>query len=236
MSVNQKTLEQVGLAVRLLRIPQEYHRPISERWQRMGRPPLSAFAPYTTFVVTVEVFFQIALAAKLISADRNSNRTDIAYLFYAPFCQVFVSSDRLHQRVAGLFLRPNQKFVWGQELKGDLGKINTHFVMLPDADKEGGIMRFADFPPTDNAPLVAEIWGHFGFRSRSHHENPATKMDPEAQKRLADELSAFTKGTTIAPHATGPDGGDAVSIARRVSRRKGSWWQIPKDLPYPEDE
>jgi len=236
VSGHQKTLEQIGLAVHLLRVPQEYHRPIYERWQRMGRPSLSAFAPYTAFVVTVEVFFQITIAAKLISADRNSNRTDIAYLFYAPFCQVFVSSDRLHQRVAGQFLRPDQEFVWGQELKADLGKINTHFATLPDAAKEGGVMRFADFPPTGNAALVAEIWERFGFRSRSHHENLATKMNPEAQKRIADELRAFTKGATVAPHAMGPDGGDSLAIERRVSKKKGSWWQIPKDLPDPDDE
>jgi hypothetical protein len=228
VSGHQKTQEQVGLAVRMLRIPQQYHRPIYERWQRTGRPPLSAFAPYTAFVVTVEVFFQIALAAKLISAERNSNRTDIAYLFYAPFCEVFVSSDRLHRRVASLLLRPDQEFVWGQDLKADLGKIDAHFAKLPDADKESGVMRFADYPPTDDASLVAEIWKHLGFGSRSHHENLATKMDPEVQKRIADELTAFTKGKTIAPHAKGPDGGDAVSIARRISRKKGSWWQIPK--------
>ncbi len=139
VSGGQKTLEQIALAVRMLRIPQQYHRPISERWQQMGRPRLSEFAPYTAFVITVEVFFQIALAAKLISSERNSNRTDIAYLFYLPFCQVFVSSDRLHRNVASVFLRPDQEFVWGQELKADLGKINTHFLKLPEADREGGL-------------------------------------------------------------------------------------------------
>jgi hypothetical protein len=234
VSGDQKTLEQIGLAVRLLRIPQEYHRPISERWQHLGRPSLSAFAPYTAFVVTVEVFFQITLAAKLISADRNSNRTDIAYLFYAPFCQAFVSSDRLHQRIASLFLRPDQEFVWGQDLKADLGKINAHFATLPDTDKEGGVMRFADYPPTDGASLVTEVWQRLGFRSRSHHENLASKMDPEAQKRLADKLTAFTKGEALASYAIGPDGGDALSIERRIHRKKRSWWQVPKDLPDPD--
>src|SRR3954447_9346149 len=78
---NDKPSEQVGLAIRLLRVPQEFHRSMSERWQRAGKPTLSRFAPYTAFVVSVEVFFQIALAAELISTRWNSNRTDIAYLF-----------------------------------------------------------------------------------------------------------------------------------------------------------
>jgi hypothetical protein len=136
VSGSDKTQEQVGLAVRLLRIPQQYHRHISERWLQMGRPTLSKLAPYTAFVVTVEVFFQIALAAKLISSEKN-NRTDIAYLFYMPFCETFVSSDRLHRRAASLFLRPDQEFVWGETLKADLGKINAHFLKMPQGDCGG---------------------------------------------------------------------------------------------------
>jgi hypothetical protein len=236
VSGHQKTLEQVGRAVRLLRIPQLYHHPISERWQRTGRPPLSEFAPYTAFVVTVEVFFQIALAAKLISTEKNSNRTDIAYLFYIPFCGVFVSSDRLHRRVASLLLRSDQEFIWGQDLKADLGKINAHFARLPGAEKEGGVMLFANYPPTDEASLVADVWKRLGFRSRSHHENLVTKMGPEMQKRLADQVTAFNEGKTIAPHAMGPEGGDTMSIERRIRGKKGSWWQIPRDLTDPDDK
>lgn len=236
VSGGQKTLEQVALAVRMLRVPQQYHRPISERWQQLGRPSLSKLAPYTAFVVTVEVFFQIALAAHLMSSERNSNRTDIAYLFYLPFCQVFVSSDKLHRNVASVFLRPDQEFVWGQDLKADLTKINAHFLKMPEAERDAGIMRFADFPPTDGASLVAEVWARQGFRSRSHHENLAPKLKPEDEKRIVAELKSFTKGETIAPFPLPPDGDDTVSIERRIAKKKGSWWQLPKDLHVAEDE
>lgn len=121
-------------------------------------------------------------------------------------------------------------------MKADLGKINTHFAKLPDTDKEGGVMRFADYPPNVDASLVAEIWERLGFYSRSHHENLANKMDADAQKRLADKLLAFTKGKTVAPHAIQQDGDDLVAIERRISRKKGSWWQVPKNLPDPDDE
>jgi hypothetical protein len=116
-----------------------------------------------------------------------------------------------------------------------VGKINTHFSKLSDAEKEGGIMRFAGHPPTD-ASMMTGIWERLGFGSRSHNENLASKTDPEVQKRIAAELNAFTKGEPIAHHAIGPDGGDTVSIERRISRKKGSWWQVPKDLPGDEDE
>ena len=64
--------------------------------------------------------FHIAIAAHLISPERPSNRTDIAYLFYLPFCMMFVSSDKLHRETANLFLRADQEFVWGLDLKDDL--------------------------------------------------------------------------------------------------------------------
>jgi hypothetical protein len=169
-------------------------------------------------------------------SERNSNRTDIAYLFYLPFSQVFVSSDRLHRSTATLFLRPDQEFVWGQDLKADLGKINAHFLALPEADGETGIMRFANYPPTGDAALVAEIWGRHGFRSRSHHENLADKMTAEGQKRLAADLKAFTKGKTLAPHPLPTADDDAISIQHRVAKKRGSWWQIPKDLHVTEDD
>lgn len=97
---SEKKWEQLNLAVRLLRIPHQFHLEISARWQRLGRPTPTEFAPYTAFVVTVEVFFQIALAANLIASTRNSNRINTSYLFCLPFCHLFVSSDR-HDYTSG---------------------------------------------------------------------------------------------------------------------------------------
>ena len=77
---------------------------------------------------TCLVFFQVALGAGLIGGERPSNRTDIAYLFYLPFSMVFVSSDDLHRRTAPLFMRPDQAFVWGIDLKPALKApgVRTH--------------------------------------------------------------------------------------------------------------
>jgi hypothetical protein len=56
---------------------------------------------------------------------------DIAYLYYLPFCMVFASSDNLHKRVVPLFLRPDQSFVEGPDLKADLKKIDEHTRSFP---------------------------------------------------------------------------------------------------------
>ena len=226
---------QIALAINLLRVPHEYHSAIAGRWQRVGKPSLISFAPYTAFVVTVETFFQVALAAQLIPDNRNSNRTDIAYLFYLPFCHVFISSDRLHRRTAELFLRPDQEFIWGQDLKADLGKINAHFSQRSDAERESGIMCMAQYPPGEAASLVAGIWKRFGFGSRPHADNLAEKVDGDEQRRILAELQEFNHGTTIDDELT-PDEVEAVSVRRVMHKKKGSWWQLPKELKVDGDE
>ena len=84
---------------------------IMARWNSMGRPRVKEFAPYLTHVLTVDLFFYLGMAASQIGSDRKSNKADIAYLYYLPFCMVFTSRDNLQVRSAPLFLRADQSFV-----------------------------------------------------------------------------------------------------------------------------
>jgi hypothetical protein len=75
-----------------------------------------------------------------------------------PFCQIFTSGDRLHQRITPLFLREDQEFVWAPGLKADLGRLDAHYDGLPESVKAQGIMRFALQPPTEGDFLTAKLW------------------------------------------------------------------------------
>ena len=61
---------------------------IWERWRAAGSRSLTGFAPYAAYVLTVDLFFCLASAASLISRERVTNKVDIAYLYYLPFCMV----------------------------------------------------------------------------------------------------------------------------------------------------
>ena len=50
----------------------------------------------------------------------DDNLSDLMYLYYLPFCNVFVSNDRFHRKVVPEFLTPQQKFTWGFDLKEDV--------------------------------------------------------------------------------------------------------------------
>jgi len=210
---------------------------VFRRHRAHGNPRLSAFAPYASFVLEIEVFFQVAIGAGLISSERPSNRTDIAYLFYLPFCMLFVSSDKLHDRCARFFLRPDQQFLWGLDLKDGLKELDRHYkTSLPQAEKDRGVIAFAPWPPVDDRFLVSRIFDQFqpGWRARTA---PRPKMDPEAEKRLVEELNKLTKAHGLPAEPLESDESvDIVSVQRRVRRKKGSWNLVPEDLPDPPEE
>lgn len=231
-----KPFDRMKLAVLFLDIPRQYEYALLERWSMAGYPPLSVYAPYAAHVLNVEVFFQVALAAGHISVERPSNRVDIGYLFYLPFCMVFISSDKLHRRCAPLYLRSDQDFVWGEDLKVDLKALNAHYSRLPDAEKEKGMMRFAADPPETGHFLVSQLWDRHwpSWRGKVHPEI----SDPEKDKELVDHLKRFTDAPTAHAEQVNftPDDVDVLSIQRMVRQRKGSWWQLPKDLKEVDDD
>ncbi len=223
------------LAIAFLHIPHHLHNGILKRWSIANYLPLANYAPYAAHVLSVEVFFQIALAASLISTDRPSNRTDIAYLFYLPFCMVFVSSDSLHKRCAPLFLRENQDFVWGPELKEGLKQANIYYSQLPEEKREKGVMSFAGDPPEDNE-VLCQIWDRHFPNWRRGAERSGLKT-PYKNETLIQELKKYSEALPLSPQEIDFDieNTDSLSIERSVRKRKGSWWQVPKDLEGDED-
>lgn len=227
----QEPHKTMRLAFLFLGVPNQHHRDILERWCRFGYPPLTQYAPYVAHVLTVELFFQIALAADLISSERASNRVDIAYLFYLPFCMMFVSSDKLHQRCAPLFLRPNQRFIWGPDLKASLTAINQFYSTLDEGTKEKGLFSFAANPPAGDF-LVTQLWRDL---LRPTAEPFVPTLSPEAEKKIVEYVRRIKGASVAAPEATpNPDHTrepDELVIERSVSLKKGSWFQLPKDIP-----
>lgn len=222
--------DQMALLFAFMEIPQSHMRPILHRWSIDQYRPLAEYAPYAAYVLVVELFFQIALAANLISAHRPSNRIDIAYLCYLPFSMVFVSADKLHKRCAPAFLRQDQEFVWGPELKAELARMNTEFLKLPKAELERGLMGFARAPLGSPTDLIIGLWDRHlpGWRRRQEVPTP---LPLEAEKKIVKQLREFTDSPTdTTAMEVNVDDLDQLAIQRLVPKRKGSWWLLPKDL------
>ncbi len=237
VSTREKPFDRMKMAITFLNAPREVHRPILERWSYAGYPALTDYAPYAAHVLTVEVFFQIALAAHLISSERPSNRIDVAYLFYLPFAMVFISWDGLHQRCAPLFLRRDQDFVWGPDLKSELRHVNRHYDELPETTKQKGIMAFAHYPPGEDTSLLVRLWDRHLPRWRQILRKDEV-TEPVTNERLAAEIKKMTKGTPLSADEVDfdPHDADSLTIQRFLGKRRGSWWQLPKDLEVPDEE
>src|SRR5215475_6275626 len=90
----------------MLGVPDEAQVEIMQRYQAAGSPPIKNYAPYARHLFGVDLFFHLAIAGDHISRDRPKDKADnivdIAYLYYLPFCFVFVSGDKLHRRTVPL--------------------------------------------------------------------------------------------------------------------------------------
>ncbi|KVW93145.1 hypothetical protein [Thiobacillus denitrificans] len=222
--------QQIGLLFSFVQVPQHLQAAIIYRWSQAGFPPLAGYASYAAHVLMVEIFFQIALAANLISSERPSNRVDIAYLFYLPFCHIFVSGDKLHKLCAPEFLQKEQDFVWAPELKGDLARINRELMATSELERQMGLHKLAPRPPGNTSHLTVALWQKHAPGS-GEADVDMTPMSPEAERKLIDHLKSFTKAPTDPEVAGIPsDELQSISIERLVPARKGSWWLIPKKV------
>lgn len=94
---------------------------------------LQEYAPFAAHVVRLYLCFVVGLARGFIGT-RPSNTVDLQYLYYAPFCNVFVSLDRLNRTLweAGA-MRSTATFVWGADIRPDLEqRIARRQAMTPD--------------------------------------------------------------------------------------------------------
>lgn len=223
---------QIKLAFIILGLPPQLETQAGGNWVLRGMKPLLEYAPYAAHVITVELFFQIALGASLIGT-LASNRADMAYLYYLPFCMVFVSSDNLHRRTVPEFLRSNQSFVWGQDLKAELHRIMEHYSKLPDEVREQGLMRIAPVPPVELADsLVVQLWD----RHMASHWRASSGLrpprDPVADAKVLAEMNRFSDARPLADNEVDfePADADMVQLRRSVHKQKGNWFQLPKNL------
>lgn len=210
--------------------PPPAQREIIGRWKLRGGPPLPEFVPYTSHVVRIEFFLQLALQLGLISSKRASNKVDMAYLFYLPFCMAFLSDDGLHMRTVPLFLNDQQMFISGDELKADLANLNRHYSVLAPEVLDQGIYRFAPYPPIDDAFFTTRLWDKFMHPDWRKHMTRSPKPSPESEAKLRVRLQQMDSAQDVPPDEIfDSDSVNFLTINRKVPTEKGKLIIIPRD-------
>lgn len=228
---DQEKLLVFGLT--LIGTSQEFLRDVVVRWRNVGKPPIRLFAPYFTYVLSVDLFFYIAIAADLISRGRASHKIDIAYLYYLPFCMVFTSNDNLHAKIAPFFLRNNQTFILGTEIKEDLVKLDAYYSTFSPEILERGIMSFARRPPHDNSFLITRLWNKHMNKDWKDEENVASKPVVGAADKIMKMMRDLKDNGVPVPDSTvisSDQEGHSMIIERKVLAKKGKWPRFPKEM------
>lgn len=220
------------LTVDLLGIPPNRQDAIRARWRLAGQPRLREFAPYAAHIASVDLVFYLGIAADLIGRDRPSNKIDVAYLYYLPFCMVFASNDRLHGRLVPLFLGRDQAFVEGSELKRDLRCLDEYYSKLSDEIKQRGVMTFATYPPREGEFLTTSLWDRFLPKWHENARREKKEISKESEAKLVAMLKEFKdKARPVAPGVQiDAQSADQVMFQRRVPVHMGKWRLLPPEV------
>jgi hypothetical protein len=114
------------------------------------------FAPYAASLTKLYLTFVGGLARGFIG-PRPSHFIDLQYLFYAPFCMVFVSSDKFHREMWGATSGVNS-FVWGPDLKNELGRRIAIRNAMGEEERKANAEKY-DFHPMElDHSIINDVW------------------------------------------------------------------------------
>lgn len=203
---------------------------VIEDWTKRRRPPLREYIPYFIFLLTINLFFCLVLPTQLLKNVKPSHQVDLAYLYYLPFCSVFTSKDNFHAQIVPLFLKENQTFVNGTEFKDELKRLNEYYSALSREEQKTGLINFAKYPPDDTSFLTTRLWDKYLPRWREIKAKPKEPLDPEAEKKLIEELKQMSDSSELQPHdERDSDKLDYFTVIKSVRLRKGKWQRFSTD-------
>ena len=217
----------------LFGINQSVYPSFVEAYKLSDSKDISKLAPYTSYVLRVDLFFYISMIKGLISPDRASNKLDIAYLYYLPFCQIFTSNDKLHAKTAPLFMEQGQMFIPGKELKEACAEMDAYYSQFQDEIEERGLISFVGYPPYTMNNAITDAWDEFCVPS---WREPTEGVTPGVLKPI--EESDTKSGPTVkemmsakeVEGATGKEDIDFVTIGSIVRARRGKYKMVPQSI------
>ena len=168
-------------------ISQKERVQVRARWNKSSSLYLQRFAPYADYCLRVELSFITAVRDGLIST-KSTNRLDLEYCFYLPFCMVFSSADHLHANLASVFLREDQEFIDAGVLKSDLRSLANEWDAMSDSEREDREYNYGDYPPSKDDSVTSRLWKKYMRPWQPGSGNRAVRMSEEEQKRLLEKL------------------------------------------------
>lgn len=149
-------LELLEVVLAFLQAPQQMRDHVFQRMLDNPASTVERLAPYTNSVLRLHLAFVGGLVRSYIG-PRQSHHVDLQYLFYAPFCMVFASADKLHRTLWPATSGINS-FVWGTDLKRELAQRMAAREQM-SKEERGRIAREYRFYPVEvPGSIITEMW------------------------------------------------------------------------------
>lgn len=167
---------------------------IFHRWEAKTHSSVKEFAPYAFHCFRVTLAFYLGISRNHLGA-RSTNSVDLEYVYYLPFAHVFSSRDRFHKTFVPPFLREDQSFVDGDELKADLKAIVEEWSQLEDPQKEQWLKSNGQRPPDRERSITAGLWRKL--------------LDSKGTKSVVDRIKRIQHQDALVQPTSGKDLDDA---------------------------
>lgn len=232
---HKSRLHLIQAALDFFRIIPEHRTEIMKRWKKEGGLPLSEFAPYATFVMSVVFFFQIAVLKGFLSDEKRSNWIDLSYLYYLPFAEIFISKDRrFHERIVPLFFTSsNQLFICADKMKEDLKKLADYYTVHPKLGSLN-LYELVDYPPVEGNFFISSIYDKISPGWREFAKDPI-RVTPELNQEVGSVLNPILKTVEkkisegLFVPAVNADEAKTVTQLRRIPGKRGRWKLMPEN-------
>ncbi len=162
-------------------------------WVQCRRPPLDDRFWYLSYLLSVNIFFALALPAQLLRNVKESHVIDLAYLYYLPFCEAFTSEDDFHVKIVPFFLGEKQTFIKGSDLKQEMKKLDQHYSALDPSELAKGMTEFARHPPDDTSFLTTQLWDKYIPQWRT--EPPPIQLNEQLQQAIKQMVDSIADST-----------------------------------------
>lgn len=151
--------ELLFLVVSICVVPPAFVPGIFERFNSLQRS-LQEACPFVAHMASVEVFYRLILnSGNIVSPDPKVTFGDRFYLYYLPFCGIFLSGDKFHRRAAPLFMEAEQEFVDSSRIAPELKLLAEHFEK--QAKDSGVVPKLPRSPIGLECPEITKLWDRF---------------------------------------------------------------------------
>jgi len=157
------------------------------RWEQSKEKLIRDFSPYAYYCFHVLTLFYFGLIFDLIGT-RATNKVDLEYIYYLPFCMVFVSNDKFHKSIIGPFLNSDQVFVSGEDLKKDLEYLLNEWNTLRYPKGRTWQAKHGYGPPDNSNCLTFLLWKKFLPGWQPGRKVKETKSSPQDEAELVERM------------------------------------------------